>query len=207
MEDNKLVVYLGGPMEDLPDGGTQWRDRVTKELIEYFGDRIKILDPCKMEPEKLEGFIDKDTPLSKIKELLTTWRQSGHWDKFDPAVERIIDVDLDCIKRSDFVIMFLKFTDKEGNKVQMGGTISELTYAYRHRIITYSVTYNTVSKCNSWIVRMARGRTKPIEQRKIYHNFTQVIEDIKKDYKEFKATKKQIEKLKEERQHETKEIK
>jgi len=201
-----LKVYLAGPMEDIPDGGIQWRNRVTPKLIEYFGDKIVIQDPCRMENDKLKGFVDPNTPLEKVKEVLQGWRQGGHWDKFDPAMERIIDMDFDCVERSDFIILFLKFKNKDGKKVQMGGTISELTYAYRHRIPIYAVTYNTVSEENSWIVRMARGKTKAIEQRKIYPNFAQVLEAIKEDYKEFKAPKKEAVKALEEFKSEQKPV-
>jgi len=185
-------------MEDIPDGGIQWRDRTTPKLIEYFGDGIIVQDPCKMEPDKLKGFVDPNVPLAKVKEVLQGWRQGGHWDKFDPAMENIIDMDFDCVEKSDFIILFLKFKDKNGKKIQMGGTISELTYAYRHRIPVYTVTYNTVSEENSWIVRMARGKTKAIEQRKIYPNFSQALEAIKEDYKTFKAKKKEAVKALEE---------
>lgn len=193
-----LTVYLAGPMEDIPDGGVQWRDRITPKLIEYFGDRIIVQDPCKMENEKLKGFVDPDIPLDKVKEVLQGWRQGGHWDKFDPAIEHIIDMDLDCVEKSNFIIIFLRFTNHQGKKIQMGGTISELSYAYRHRIPIYAVTYNTISECNSWIIRMARGKTKVIEDRKIYPNFAQALEAIKEDYKEFKALKKEAEKALEE---------
>jgi len=189
-----LKVYLAGPMEDIPDGGIQWRNRITPKLIEYFGDRIVIQDPCRMENDKLKGFVDPNTPLEKVKEVLQGWRQGGHWDKFDPAMEKIIDMDFDCVEKSDFIILFLKFKDRDGKKVQMGGTISELTYAYRHRIPIYAVTYNTISEENSWIVRMARGKTKAIGDRKIYPNFAQALEAIKEDYREFKVPKKEAEK-------------
>jgi len=193
-----LKTYLAGPMEDIPDGGIQWRDRITPKLIEYFGENIIVQDPCRMENDKLKGFVDPDTPLEKVKEVLQGWRQGGHWDKFDPAMERIMDMDLECVEKSDFIIIFLKFKDDKGKKIQMGGTISELTYAYRHRIPIYAVTYNPISESNSWIIRMARGKTKPIDQRKIYPNFTQTLEAIKEDYKEFKAHKKEAEKALEE---------
>lgn len=198
MIDGKLVMYEAGPMEDIPDGGVQWRDRITPKLIEYFGDNIVVQDPCKMEPDKLKGYVDPNVPLAEVKAVLQGWRQGGHWDKFDPAMEKIIDMDFDCVEKSDFIILFLKFKDAKGKKVQMGGTISELTYAYRHRIPIYAVTYNTVSEENSWIVRMARGKTKAVEDRKIYPNFAQVLEAIKEDYKDFKATKKEAEKALEE---------
>lgn len=198
MIEGRKITYLCGPMEDIPDGGIQWRDRITPKLIEYFGDDIVIQDPCRMENDKLKGFVDADTPLEKVKEILQGWRQGGHWDKFDPAMEKIIDMDLECVEKSDFIILFLKFKDKNGKKVQMGGTISELTYAYRHRIPIYAVTYNTVSEENSWIVRMSRGKTKAVEQRKIYPNFAQALEAIKEDYKEFKAPKKEAVKALEE---------
>lgn len=198
MIDGKLITYLCGAMEDIPDGGVQWRDKITPELVEYFGSKIIIQDPCKMENEKLKGYVDPSIPLEKVKEVLQGWRQGGHWDKFDPAMERIIDMDLECVEKSDFIIIFLKFKDAKGKKVQMGGTISELTYAYRHRIPIYAVTYNTISECNSWIIRQARGKTKAIEDRKIYPNFAQALEAIKEDYKDFKVTKKEAEKALEE---------
>jgi len=196
--DGKLVYYTAGPMEDVPDGGVQWRDRTDPKLVEYFGNNLIGQNPCKMENEKLKGYVDPNTPLDKVKEVLQGWRQGGHWDKFDPAMEHIIDMDLGCVEKSDFIIIFLKFKDDKGRKIQMGGTISELSYAYRHRIPIYAVTYNPISESNSWIIRMARGKTRAIEDRRIYPNFAQALDAIKEDYKDFKAPKKEAEKALEE---------
>lgn len=186
MINGKIYTYLAGPMEDENDGGKNWRERVSMELNKYFGNLLIIQDPCKMELEKLKDFVT-DIPFEDIKTKMMGWRKSGHWEKFDPAMERVIDVDLQCLKQSDFIIIFLKFFDTKGNKIQMGGTISELTYAYRHRIPIYAVCYNKISECNSWIIRMGRGINKPIKDRKIYNNFNQVIEIIKEDFKKFKT--------------------
>ena len=174
----KIYTYLAGPMEAVPDGGVQWRDRITPKLVDFFGDKIDIQDPCKSEGTKLKAFIDEKTDVKDIKKILKGWKESGHWEKFDPAIEAIIETDLQCVDRSAFIIVFLDF------KYQMGGTISEITQAYRHRVPIYAVCYDKASDANSWILGMCRlGGV-------VYPNFAQAVEAITNDFKDYKKSTK-----------------
>lgn len=169
--NKKRVCYLCGPMEAVTEAdATNWRDRVTPKLKEIFSD-IEIIDPCKTEASKLKGILPDDIKVDDVKAKLKGWKQSGCWEKFDAAIKAIIKADLDAVDASDFILVFLDF------KVVMGGTISELTTAYKHRVPIYAVTYDNISDSNSWIVGMCRLGGK------IYPNFNQALEAIEADFK------------------------
>jgi len=187
----KIVVYLAGPMEAVPDGGTQWRDRITPKLVEYFGANIEIIDPCKSEATKLKGIVPDDADVGYVKNAMKGWKASGDYEKFDAAVKRIIEFDLEAVRRSDFLIFYLDF------EVQMGGTISELTVAHERNKHTYFVKNGNVTTANSWILGMARATGL------FYPNFTQLLEGVEEDFKPYKATKKELKEL--EKQAEVKE--
>jgi hypothetical protein len=179
----KIVVYLAGPMEAVPDGGTQWRDRITPKLIEYFGANIEIIDPCKSEATKLKGIVPDNADVNYVKNAMKGWKASGDYEKFDAAVKRIIEFDLEAVRRSDFIIFYIDFT------VQMGGTISELTVTHERNKHAYFVKNGNVTTANSWILGMSRASGL------FYPNFTQLFESVCEDYKEFKATKKELKEL------------
>jgi hypothetical protein len=171
----RLTCYLAGPMEKVSDeSATAWRERIAPKLVEYFGDNIEIVDPCKTEGIKLQGLIPEDSDLKDTKKLMKGWKASGCYEKFDEAIKRIIQADLEVVRRCDFVIFFLDFEAK------MGGTISELTVAHERNIPTYTVTYDNVTDANSWILGMARlsGR--------IFPNFNQLLDALFEDCKEYK---------------------
>ena len=170
-----IILYLAGPMEmNSTESAVEWRDRISPKLVEYFGNKVEIIDPCKTESSKLGDLIEPGTDLKDTKKIMKGWKESGKWDKFDKAIHRIIVEDLWAVQKSDLVIIYLDF------EVQMGGTISELTYALLHRVPVYAVIKDPVSKINSWILGMVRLTGK------YYPNFTQLLEDLFKDYKEFK---------------------
>ena len=170
-----LTTYLAGPMEAISaSDATQWRDRITPKLVEYFGNKIDIIDPCKTEGLKLQGIVPDGTDLKDTKKIMKGWKASGCYEKLDLAMKRIIQFDLEAVRKSDFVIFYLDF------EVKMGGTISELTVAHERNISTYSVINGNITEANTWILEMARlaGRTFP--------NFHQLLEAIQEDYKEYK---------------------
>ena len=186
---NNLIIYLAGPMEDVLDNGTQWRDRITLQLKELFGNKIEIQDPTKSEGEKI-GLGDECLTVSQAKEKMHGWKSSGCYEKFDPASKAIIDTDIACVDRGTFIIAYLKFKNKKGDKVQMGGTIGELQHAYDHNIKIYAVCYDNVTDMNTWVLGIVRNKGN-----KLYKNFSQLLEAIKEDYKEHVLTEKDKKKL------------
>lgn len=173
-----LTTYLAGPMESISaENATQWRDRITPKLSEFFGNNINIIDPCKTEGVKLQGIVPDGTDLKDTKKIMRGWKASGCYEKLDIAMKNIIQFDLEAVRSSDFVIFYLDF------EVQMGGTISELTVAHERNIPTYSVLHGNTTDANTWILEMARlsGRTFP--------NFSQLLDTLQENYKEFKGVK------------------
>jgi nucleoside 2-deoxyribosyltransferase len=170
-----LICYLAGPMEGTSaENAIEWRDRITPKLNEYFGNKLEVIDPCKTESAKLGDLIEPGTDLKDTKKIMKGWKESGKWDKFDKAIYSIIVEDLWAVQKSDFLIVYLDFD------IQMGGTISELTYALLHRTPVYAIIKDPVSKINSWVLGMVRHTGK------YYPNFTQLIDDVFEDYREFK---------------------
>jgi hypothetical protein len=182
-------TYLAGPMEDVADGGVQWRDRITPQLIELFGDRITVQDPTKSEGEKI-GLGDESLTVVEAKDKMHGWKSSGHWDKFDVASKTIIEADINAVDRSKFIISFLKFKDKKGNKVQMGGTIGEMQHAYDHNIKIYTICYDNATDMNTWVLGLARNKGN-----KIFKSFNKALEAIKEDYKDLLLTPEDKKKL------------
>jgi len=177
----KLVTYLAGPIEDVEDSGSGWRDRLTPQLIEIFGSRLMIQDPTKNEGAKI-GLEDEIISISEAKRRLNGWKNSGHYDKFDQAVKCIIDTDISMIRACDFIIAFLKFrTSKE--KVIMGGTIGELQHAYDHNIRIYSVCYDNIADMNCWVLGLTRSKGN-----QLFKSFNQLLEALKTDYKDYILT-------------------
>lgn len=183
------MTYLAGPMEDVSDGGTQWRDKGTPLLYDTFGDRIEVQDPTKSEGDKI-GIGDESLTVKEAKDKLRGWKASGHYEKFDPAARAIIEADIAAVDRSSFIIAFLKFKDKEGNKVQMGGTIGELQHAYDHNIKIYAFCYDNVTDMNTWVLGLVRNKGN-----RLFKNFGQVLEAIKEDYKDYVLTPEDRKKL------------
>jgi len=171
---SKLTTYLAGPMEGVSaNNAIEWRDRILPKLMEYFGDNIDIVDPCKTEGSKLEGLIDEGTDLKDSKKIMKGWKDTGKWNCFDKAMKKIRQEDLHAVYNSDFIIFYLD------SNVIMGGTVSELEHAYDWGIPIYAVI-NEVSKLNSWVLGTVRqGGT-------YYPNFSQLLDAVCEDFKEFK---------------------
>lgn len=174
VKKSKLATYLAGPMEGVSAGNAEeWRDRIAPKLVDYFGDKLDIVDPCRTESAKLEGLMEPGTDLKDSKKIMKGWKESGKWVQFDKAMKRIRDDDLLAVKRSDFVIVYLDFN------VIMGGTISEVEHAYDWGIPIYAVI-KEVSKANSWVLGTVRYGGS------YYPNFNQLLEAVFEDFKEFK---------------------
>ena len=169
-----LKVYLAGPMESISSKESErWRDKVTKELINYFGDNITIYDPTKHEIEKLKDIIPVND-VNEVKKLSAELKENGQWEKFDAIMSKIIYTDIDAVMKSTFMIVLLDFEAK------MGGTISEITTAWDLKIPMYTVCYDKMMNTNSWVIGMCRNGGK------IFPSIPKLLENLFNDYKEFK---------------------
>lgn len=154
-----LTTYLCGPIQDTTDGGMIWRETIRPKLEEL---GIVVLDPTVSEPntaltgsvlnsqEKLEGLI-----------------RSGHWHEWDKIMDDIMDDDLRCVRKCDFLVVYLDAKHK------MGGTVSEIHEAVFHcKIPIYAVSYDPRSELNYWVVRMIRRNGQ------IFESWAQLLEFV-----------------------------
>jgi nucleoside 2-deoxyribosyltransferase len=172
--NSHLKFYLAGPMESVSASESErWRDKVTKDLLDYFGDKVFIYDPTKKEIDKI-GPILEVTNVEDVKKRMSELKEKGEWGKFDAAAHKIITTDLDAVVKSSALIVLLDFNAK------MGGTISELTIAYDCNIPVYAICYDKMEDTNSWVIGLVR------KQGNIFKSIPKAMESIKENYKEYK---------------------
>jgi hypothetical protein len=112
-----MRTYLVGAMDRVPDGGIQWRERITPILKEM---NINVLNPCKK-------------PIDGVKEDINTRQEIEHYketrqfDKIRQKFGHIRNADLRCVDVSDFIIAQIDMN------VHMCGSYEEITTANRQK--------------------------------------------------------------------------
>lgn len=154
-------AYLCGSIQDARDGGVKWRDKL-KPKLEELG--IKVLDPCKSEANLTDGTVND------AKEMMAGWVAAGHWDKFLDHMRRVRNSDIEMVRESDMLIVFLDWRQK------FGGTIAEMHEAFYRHIPLYVVCYDPVSDWNHWVLSMVKDGGQ------IFENWAQLVEFIEKKY-------------------------
>jgi hypothetical protein len=126
-------------MEFSPDGGREWRERVSRWLEENLHHRV--FDPTVearriLSAEELENFRKwKTTDIERYRRLM----------RF------IIRHDLDIMaNQADYVICYW-----DDAAVRGGGSHSELTMAHHHGIPVYLVTAMPVEEISGWVLGCA----------------------------------------------------
>ena len=116
------TTYLAGGIEKTSDFGTTWRNRITPFLV---AQGIKVLDPCKLEADKLTGF---DTT-EDLPEGIDHWHQLKNskdpimLKRFKEYMDAIIKFDLSIIvAEADFLIVYWDEATSKG-----AGTHGEIT--------------------------------------------------------------------------------
>ena len=162
MSKKNLTCYLVGPIQDTSDGGVEWRKRITPKLEEL---GIEVINPTISESEKY-GSMDK------AHEVFQGHIASGNWDLFDKVFDEIIRMDMEAVKKSDFLIVLFDPTTK------MGGTICEIWEAVEHcKTPIYTVCYSPKKDFNVWMLRTLR-KGGPI-----FDNFAQVVTFIEEKHR------------------------
>lgn len=113
---NKYKVYLCGAMEYASNGGTQWRDEVSKKLQSI---DIDFFNPAGNEHTLLE---DQFGVGSAFEFLGYKKTDPGYFLK---CMRAIIAYDMDAIDQLDSILVYI-------TKGLSGGTIGEITHAYRN---------------------------------------------------------------------------
>lgn len=110
---NGMRTYLAGAMDRVPDGGLEWRQRITPSLQDL---GIKVLDPCNKPIEV--GIEDEGS-----REMIDHYKQTGQFNEIRKQYGVIRTLDLRCIDISDFVIASVD------TEVHACGTYEEITTA------------------------------------------------------------------------------
>lgn len=110
-------TYLVGAMDRVPDGGINWRKRITP-LLENFG--IKIINPC-------------EKPIHGVKEDEETrwwidyYKETEQYSKIREKFSIIRNADLRCVDTSDFLICHIDLD------IHACGTYEEIVTANRQK--------------------------------------------------------------------------
>jgi len=165
------VTYLVGSIQDCTDPNAS-RDRVEKRLTEL---GFEVQNPCKLECNvTLAGTIEEQ----KLK--LRNLKRAGQWEHWDQVIDAIIDSDLVCVTRSDFIIVFWD------NSKRHGGTIDEIILAI-NMSKPILIVHNGLMEMNDWILRRIR-RTIPIGS-KFFKNNSQLLDYVEERYEKFIKSK------------------
>jgi hypothetical protein len=87
-------TYLVGAMDRVPDGGAEWRQRVTPFLE---GKGITVLNPCE---KPIDVGVEDDEARDKIEK----YKQTGKFSRIKSEFGVIRTVDLRCVDISDFIV-------------------------------------------------------------------------------------------------------
>ncbi len=130
-----MLAYLAGAIEYSPDLGRGWRKEITPFLLDALGHSV--YDPAEDERKSLS---------EEEQKYLRSWKLTD-LSRFQAAVRKIIEWDLDIVARADYIVCYL-----DENALRGGGTSAELTFAYRRNIPVYLVTPLAISQISGWIL-------------------------------------------------------
>ncbi len=129
-----MLAYLAGAIEYAPDHGRGWRRQVAAFLKASGHD---VYDPAEDERKSLT---------EEEQQNLRAWK-TADFPRFQTAVRKIIDFDLDIVSRADCVVCYW-----DDNAARGGGTSAELTWARRRGIPVYMVTPLPVPSISGWVL-------------------------------------------------------
>jgi len=165
----KLKTYLIGSIQDSKDGGINWREELSKKLLDL---GFEVLDPTKLEcNHSLAPTVEEQ------KKKLENLKRAGEWDIWDKTMDAIQKEDIICVNASAFVIVFYNASKK------LGGTIEEIIEALHKGVPIYTISYNSWIEWNDWTLRNCRKSFR--DGGKIFHNPKQCIDHIKETYKDY----------------------
>jgi hypothetical protein len=133
-----MRVYLAGSIEHSPDGGRDWRARLTPFLEARLGHSV--YDPARDEKKNLT-----EEELRHFR----SWKVADP-DRFRSVIRKIIDYDLAILESADYVICRWDSFAAMG-----GGTQGELTFARHRRIPVFLVSQLPLEKISGWILGCA----------------------------------------------------
>lgn len=112
-----MRTYLVGAMDRVPDGGIQWRERITP-LLESMN--VNVINPCN---KPIYSVIEDEQTRTKI-DLL---KQSEDYEKIRSEYGNIRNADLRCVDISDFIVCHIDIS------IHACGTYEEIVTANRQK--------------------------------------------------------------------------
>ena len=134
-----MLAYLAGAIEYAPDLGRGWR-RDFAAFLRGLGHDV--YDPAEDERKSLTEEEQRN---------LRAWKTTD-LPRFQAAVRKIIDFDLDVVARADCVVCYW-----DENAARGGGTSAELTWARRRGIPVYMVTPLPLPSISGWVLGCCSG--------------------------------------------------
>ena len=114
---DRSQVYLVGAMDRVPDGGTNWRQRITPFLKEM---GVTVINPCEKPVHNVSE--DDDT-----RYWIEYYKETEQYDKIKEKFSIIRCADLRCVDVSDFIIAHIDLD------VHACGTYEEIVTANRQK--------------------------------------------------------------------------
>ncbi len=172
----KLKTYLVGSIQD-DEKASEWRNKLTGELEAM---HLEVQDPCKLECNKTLA-----PSIEEQKGVLKNLKRSGQWKRFHEVMSTIRAADLTCVNNSKFIIVLFDVNKK------MGGTIHEIIEAMSKHIPIYVVIEGTRMDANDWTLDLlitSELASHGTYTEKIFPNFSQLLDFIALEYKDYITT-------------------
>ena len=151
-----MRTYLVGAMDRVPDGGEQWRDRITPILENM---NVKVLNPCK----KPTTTVKED---AETRHWIEYYKETGQYDKIRHHYGIIRNADLRCVDICDFIIAHIDID------THACGTYEEIVTANRQKKPILIWCEQGKSKAPNWLFFML-----PHEQ--IFSSMEEVINHLR----------------------------
>jgi hypothetical protein len=146
-----FYMYLAGPIDFDPSGGTQWRVEWTDALAGLGFNRDLIMSPT-LKPISNIGY-DADNEA----ELIHAARQKQDWEEMERVVGEIMHIDLRMTDKADLILA--KFPkDKNGNRVFTVGTVHEIVEARRQHKPVMVVWDGGKETASGWLMTLVGHR-------------------------------------------------
>jgi nucleoside 2-deoxyribosyltransferase len=139
---NKLkhsLVYLSGPMDNAPDGGVEWRKKVTP-ILHKMG--IGVLDPCN---KPAVGHKEDSTFRGQIQKL----KDENKFEEVRNLMKDVVGIDLRMVDLAHFILV------KVDPTIHMCGTYWEVCYAVQQHKPIILFCEQGLNRIPNWLFGVA----------------------------------------------------
>ena len=147
IEFSHFFVYLSGPIDFDPSGGTKWRTKWAAELAKLGFKRELILSPTK---KPLSG---SDYDVDNEADLIRAAREKQNWEEMERVVSEIMHIDLRMTDKADLILARFP-VDEKGNRVFTVGTIHEIIEARRQHKPVMVVWDGGKKTASGWLMTL-----------------------------------------------------